>query len=231
MIASPRAIAEGVSMYKWLALLMVALVPAVSIAETKYISDELTVPLRRGPNTSFKVIHAGLPSGTALEVMAPDDGSGYTHVRMQNGTDGWVPTQYLSATPSARDQLAAATKRIESLSAELNNLRQGVKEEKSARSSAEGTSSELNKQIKQLQTELAEIRRVSANAVATYEENKLLKEQSDKLQKSLNEQIAETTALKSHELEIWLLTGAGLVVLGLLFGVIIKSRPKSRNGW
>jgi len=71
------------------------------------------------------------------------------------------------------------------LTAELNNLRQGLKAEQSARSGAEGASSDLGKQVKQLQTELAEIKRVSANAVAMYEENKTLKAETEKLQQTV----------------------------------------------
>jgi SH3 domain protein len=196
-----------------------------------YIDDQLTVPLRRGPSNAHKIIHAGLPSGTALEILAKDDGSGFTEVRTSNGTEGWVPTQYLTPEPAARDRVVQLNKRIETLTAELATLRQGVKAEQSARSSAEGASSDLGKQVRQLQTELGEIKRVSANSVAMYEENKSLKAQTEQLQLTTSDQAAQIKTLKSSGLEIWLLTGGGLVVLGLIFGVAIKSRPKSKNGW
>jgi len=218
-------------MYKRIAFLFFLALPALVFAETRYISDELTVPLRRGPTTGHKIIHAGLPSGTALEVLSEDKNAGFTEVRMQNGTEGWLPTQYLSSEPIARDRLTAATKRIETLTAELSNARQSVKAEQSARGNAEGTSGDLGKQVKQLQTELSEIRRVSANAVATYEENKSLKSQTDQLRETVSRQTQQIKSLKSGELELWLLTGGGLVVLGLVFGIAIKSRPKGRNGW
>jgi len=218
-------------MHKWVALLTLAWLPTLVLAETRYISDELTVPLRRGPTTGHKIINAGLPSGTPLEIIGEDKSAGFTEVRMQNGTEGWLPTQYLSAEPIARDRLAAATKRIETLTAELGNTRQGMKEEKSARSNAEGTTNDLSKQVKQLQTELSDIRRVSANAVAMYEENKSLKAQTEQLQQTVTSQTEQIKSLNSSELEIWLLTGGGLVALGLVCGIVIKSRPKSRGGW
>jgi len=211
--------------------LLLALLANLAVAETQYITDQLTVPLRRGPTNGHKIIHAGLPSGTALEIVTKDDGSGFTQVRTTNGTDGWVPTQYLAAEVPARDRLATATKRIESLTAEMTNLRQGVKTEQSARSSAESNASDLNKQIRQLQTELNEIRRVSANAVATYEENKTLKSQTTELERVKIEQDAQIKSLRRNELQMWMLFGGGLVVLGFIFGVVVKSRPKSRGGW
>lgn len=218
-------------MHKWLACLALALASMPALAETRYITDELTVPLRRGPSNGHKIIHAGLPSGTPLEIIAADDGSGFTQVRMQNGTEGFLPTQYLVTQPIARDRLAAMTKRMEALNAELTTLRQNMKAEQVARSSAEGSSSDLGKQVRELQNELAEIRRVSANAVAIYEENKALKSDSAQLQATVSEQATQIKTLRSNEVRIWLLIGGGLVVLGLVFGVAIKSRPKSRNGW
>jgi SH3 domain protein len=218
-------------MFKWIALLLLASLPLAAQAETQYIVDQLTVPLRRGPTNGHKIIHAGLPSGTALEIVAKDDGSGFTQVRTANGTEGWVPTQYLTTEPAARDRVVQLNKRIESLTGELTTLRQGVKSEQSARSTAEGTSNDLNKQVKQLQTELADIKRVSANAVAMYEENKALKAQTEQLQQTASDQAGQIKSLKSSEVQVWLLIGGGLVVLGLIFGIAIKSRPKTKNGW
>lgn len=216
---------------RFLPLLPLLLLPLCAVAETQYISDELAVPLRRGPSNQHRILHAGLPSGTALEILTVDDGSGFTHVRTANGTEGYVPTQYLTREPIARDRLVAAQKRVESLTAQLTELRQTMKTEQTARGSAEGTASQLDRQVKQLQTELAEIRRVSANAVATYEENKALKAQSEQLQSTLSEQAAQIKSLKSNDLQVWFLSGGALVLLGLVCGVVIKSRPKRSNGW
>ena len=45
--------------------LLLLVINATTSAATMYISDELTVPLRRGPTNGHRIIHAGLPSGTA----------------------------------------------------------------------------------------------------------------------------------------------------------------------
>lgn len=216
---------------KWVIAAVLALSPAWVLAETQYITDELAVPLRRGPGGNYKIINAGLPSGTSLEIVAKDDGSGFTQVRTPNGTEGYVPTQYLTSEPIARDRLAAAQKRLESVTAELATLRQNLKAEQGARNSAESSSSDLAKQLKQTQAELSEIKRVSANSVAMYQENQTLTEQSKKLQQKVGELDVQVKSLKANEVEIWILTGAGLVVLGLVFGIAIKSRPKRRDGW
>jgi len=47
-------------------------------AATTYVSDQFTVPLRRGPSNSYKILNAGLPSGMPLEVLSVDSAAGFT---------------------------------------------------------------------------------------------------------------------------------------------------------
>ena len=72
-------------MRKVLLALLLVLGPLSAFAATMYISDELTVPLRRGPSNSHKIINAALPSGLALEVLGEDNNAGFTQVRTPNG--------------------------------------------------------------------------------------------------------------------------------------------------
>ena len=201
-----------------------------SFAATLYISDELTVPLRRGPTNGHRIINAALPSGMALEVLGEDKANGFTQVRTPNGTEGWVPTQYLTTQPAARDQLAAARKRVEALENQLKSSRDDFKETRSAQSQAETRSTELDKQTKQLQAELAELRRVSATSIAQYEENKTLKVQNQQLSAQVTELTGQVTQLRRGTNFKFLLGGGALVLFGLMLGAWIKSRPK-RSSW
>ena len=216
-------------MHKALFLLLL-LINAAASAATVYISDELTVPLRRGPTNGHRIINAGLPSGTALEVLAEDKASGFTQVRLANGTDGWVPTQYLTDQPIAKDQLAAATKRIQALEAQLKSTKDSFQETRGGRAEAEKRSSDLDKQTKQLQAELAEVRRVSATSIAQYEENKQLKVENRELHAQVTDLGSKVEQLQRGTQLRWLLGGGALVLLGLAFGAWIKSRPK-RSTW
>lgn len=217
-------------MQKVVFVTLMLLVSMVATAATLYVSDELTVPLRRGPSNGHKIINAALPSGTALEVLADDKAAGFTQVRTPNGIEGWVPTQYLANEPAARDRLAAATRRVQALEAELKNVRETFQETRSARTDAEKRSSTLDKQTQQLQTELAEIRRVSASSIAHFEENKQLKSQNGELTTQVT-QLTET--VRQYQRNTYLrffLGGGALVLIGLAVGAWIKSRPK-RSNW
>lgn len=217
-------------MPKILLALLAAVLSFPALSATVYISDALTVPMRRGPSTGHKILHAGLPSGTALEVVGEDKAAGFTQVRTRNGTEGWVPTQYLVQEPIAKDRLAAATRRVQSLEAEVKQLRENLQQARGSSTETQRTNNQLSKQTEQLQTELAEIRRVSATSIAHFEENKQLKAQTTELQ-SENLQLTERVRqLERNTLMRSLLAGGGLVLAGLILGAWIKSRPK-RSTW
>lgn len=199
-------------------------------AATVYVSDQLTVPLRRGPSNTHKILHAGLPSGTALEVLGENVAAGFTQVRTPNGTEGWVPTQYLASEPIARDRLAAANRRIASLEQQLKTLRDTYQETRGARAQSEGRVNDLSKQAEKLQAELAEVRRISATSIANYEENKQLKASNQALQMQVTQLTARVRELDRNVVLRYLLAGGGLVLLGLILGAWIKSRPK-RSSW
>lgn len=223
-------IREAPKMHKVVVLLL-ALATVVPVeAATMYISDALTVPMRRGPSTSHRILHAGLPAGTALEVLGEDSAAGFTQVRTPNGTEGWVPTQYLTAEPIARDRLAAANRRIQTLETEVKSLRSNYQETRGARTSAESRNNELEKQTKQLQEELAEIRKVSATSIAQHEENKVLKAENAELRTKTSELTTRVQRLERSETLRFFLFGGALVVIGLIIGAVIKSRPK-RSSW
>src|SRR5262245_66422391 len=99
-------------MTKFLTAIAILLTATPLWAATMYISDQFTVPLRRGPSNSHKIVNAGLPSGMPLEIISEDKEAGFTEVRTPNGTEGWVPTQYLTEEPIARDRLTVANRRV-----------------------------------------------------------------------------------------------------------------------
>jgi len=215
---------------KVLLALLLVLGPVSAFAATMYISDELTVPLRRGPSGGHKIINAALPTGLALEVLGEDKAAGFSQVRTPNGTEGWLPTQYLVSQPVAKDRLAAATKRVEALEAQLKSIRENYQDVRGARTEIEGKANDLSKENQKLQTELAEIRRVSASAITQFEENKQLKASNASLTTQVTQLTEEVQDLKRNVMLRWLMSGGALVLIGLILGAWIKSRPK-RSVW
>lgn len=204
--------------------------PATAAAETVYISDVLTVPVRSGPSNANRILHRGLPSGTRMEVLARDADSGFVQIRTDGGTEGWLPEQYLVSEPIARDRLAAAERRIEQLTGTVAEQRQRLEAITSGKSESDQTASQLGNRVKELEQELSEIRRISAGAIAQNETNKELTALNERLRAEVDELVATIASLEDNVQERWLLIGGGLVLLGLILGVAIKARPR-RSAW
>ena len=199
-------------------------------AETLYISDILTVPLRSGPSNAHRILHRGLPSGTALEVLEVDEEAGFTHIRTRNDMDGWIRSQYLVDEPIARAKLVQAQARVARLERQLNDQTSKTSELSTARSQAERSNSSLTRQVKALEQELAEIKRISADAISEHDKNLRLAQLNGRLRKEIDEIVKERQQLKDNVEQQWMLIGAGLVLAGLALGSVIKSRPR-RSGW
>ena len=90
--------------------------PAV-YADSAWVTDQFEITLRSGPSTS-NAIELMLDSGTKLEILERDAESGYSRVRTNGGTEGYVLTRQLVDQPVARDRLAAAEAEVKALKAE-----------------------------------------------------------------------------------------------------------------
>ncbi|MEM8766995.1 MAG: TIGR04211 family SH3 domain-containing protein [Pseudomonadota bacterium] len=207
-----------------------AMSPASARGETAYISDTLTVPLRSGPSNANRILHRGLPSGTRLEILGRDGDSGFVQIRTDRGTEGWLPGQYLVDEPIARDRLVAANRRIRELSDTVQKQETTIKALSSGKTASEANSADLSRQVKSLQSELAEIKRISAGAIAQNETNKELMALNDRLRTEVDELVGTISGLEDNVQERWLLIGGGLVLAGLLIGIAIKARPR-RSAW
>src|SRR5699024_4879811 len=112
-----------------LSLLFVSL---SAVAATRYISDELSINMRRGPGTGYGITEL-LRAGTQVQTL--DEANGWTKIRTPEGEEGYVLTRFLSNQPAARDriqtiesQLAKLKKENEDLHAELSQAMDGSKQ-------------------------------------------------------------------------------------------------------
>lgn len=205
--------------------------PLAAVGDVNYISDVLSVPLRSGPTTAHRIIHKGLPSGTQLTILGTDEEANFTQVRTNSGKEGWVRSQYLIGAPIASVKLAAVEKRLQNLKAKVDKERVAHASLQSEHKATVGNNRTLNSQVQILTRELAELKRVSADPINEHARNVELTQQNTRLVGEVDELSTKTRRLEENVQLQWLLYGGALVLIGLILGVVIKTRPRQQASY
>ena len=197
-------------------LLILAILASPAQAETRYATDDFTVPIRRGTSTGHKILRM-VSSGTPLEVLQTGD-EGYTKVKTPEGTVGWILTRYLIDQPPTRDQVAQLEERLAALESENQTLQSERESLKTIRNDLVHCSEEL-----------AEVRRAASQTLTIEEENVRLHQEVTAVREQLRQIEMETSTLRDGSSRNWFIAGAGVALGSLVFGLIIPHIPWRRR--
>lgn len=202
-----------------------------AVGDINYISDELSVPLRSGASNAHRILHRGLPSGTQLTILSIDEEAGFTQIRTAGGLEGWVTSQYLTAVPIARDKLATAERRLKNLKDEIDKERETHASLQTEHKETVSQNQTLQAQVDTLTKELTELKVVSADPIREHARNVELTQQNALLASQVEELSSTTRQLEANVQLQWLLYGGGLVLIGLIFGLVLKKRPRQQTSF
>ena len=199
-------------------------------AATVYVSDSFEITLRTGPSIENKII-AMPSSGQPLEVLdAQDD---WTQVRMHKPdgeiVEGWVLTRYLSTrmpwevqaenlnaeNASLKEKLAYAENRLKEATVREQGLADKLKENTEA--------------LEDVRAEYDSLRHRAADYIkleAAYEANRSKLEAAEA---DVNRLTEEVTELRSSKRNRWFLTGALVLFIGLIIGLVLGRQSRRRR--
>lgn len=185
--------------------------------------------MRRGEGTKFAIVRM-LRSGTPLVLIEENRQTGYTRVKTEGGTEGYVLTRYLMQEPAAREQLqtltqdkASLVEKIARLEADITSLQQNSGEQT-------GRISTLQSDKQTLERELSELQEATADVLAIRRENTRLSEQVEQLSADKEALLVENRTYRDNTRQDWFVRGAGVVLLGVLIGLILP-KLKRRRRW
>lgn len=201
-----------------IAVIAAAFVSPAAIAQSAWVSDQFEIMLRSGPSTS-NAIQLMVDSGTRLEVIERDAESGYTHVRTQGGTEGWVLTRYLMSEPSAREQLEKLTSQLTNANSRGSSLGSQLEAIKGEYDSANNQISTLEREKAAVEKELADIKRTAANVLAIDGQNKSLMDQLAAAQIRADTLEQENRVLASQTTRYWFMAGGLVLLVGVILGI------------
>jgi SH3 domain protein len=199
-------------------LLLALMLPLCAPAQPAWVSDQFEVNIRTGPSTE-NAIQVMIESGTQVEVLERNDALGYARVRTSGGTEGWVESRYLMPEPSAREQLEKLTSQLTSATSRGSSLNTQLESVRDEYQAAQLSIKSLQSDKSSLESELAEIKRTSANVLTINQQNKELREQlvdADVRTESLEQ---ENRELSSQTNRYWFMSGALVLVVGVILGL------------
>ena len=189
-------------------------------AETRYITDQCSVPMRKGDGLKYKVVRM-LLSGTPLDVIGGDGGTSYTQVRTQDGTTGYVAAIELQTEPAARNHLAAMEARLAELQQAPEAMAGKLAALQTEHASLQAEHERVGRERDRLEQELASLRNASANIVEVTNDRADLRTRVAELTRQAADLEQETRDLKLQTDQRWFLIGAGVVGGGILIGLIL----------
>ena len=199
--------------------------------ETAYVTDNLTITLRTGESLGHQVIRE-LKSGARLTVIESHDETGYSHVTLEDGTDGWVLTRLLSNTPGAQQQLQETQSTLKKTRDELKKAQEQLSDSNSARHSSDQSLQQLQQENEKLTQELKHLQSISGNAVAMDNENNTLKTNQLHLETEIDALKQQNSVLEDRSARNWFITGTGVMILGMLIGLITpRLRWRKKSSW
>ena len=205
----------------------------LAVANTVYIRDTLYVPLRTGQSEQYRILHNGLISGTPLELLQTNATTGYSQVRMQDGTVGWIQTQYLQDDPVAKDQLTAVQKQLDALKAKQQDTLQLLQSLQGERDNLAGELKDTQTKLDDVEKRYNRLREMSANVVKIDKRNTELEANATSLQQKAEELADSNRRLKNNVAQSWFIRGGSLVLVAILLGYLVGRRLSDRrsSGW
>lgn len=82
-----------------------------SFAEEKYVSENLSVYLTRGPGSEYAIV-GSLSAGDKVTVLSKSESGKYTRIKTDDDKIGWLLSSRLTDTPSLKEQVNTLTNEL-----------------------------------------------------------------------------------------------------------------------
>lgn len=210
----------------WMVLIGLLILPAASLAETVYVSEDFEITMRTGPGSDRKIISL-VQSGKALEIL--EKGEEWSMVRDHSGKEGWVLNRYLTANQPCAMVLGRVRQDYDVLAAKYKGLKENFDALDAQKKATDADLSQNQKDRDQLSaayetlkkesSEFLKLKQRHQQVVADLEAEKTLSAKLDE----------ENMQMKRSRIIQWVLTGGGIMLVGFFIGLFSSSRRKARS--
>ncbi|NWH04272.1 TIGR04211 family SH3 domain-containing protein [Desulfobacter latus] len=178
-------------------------------AKDMYVSGVTRITMRTGPGVSHKIV-AMVTSGVKLQIL--EYRKDWSMVKNADGKTGWVLTRFLTEEVPKALMVERYKKENERLTSKLAAAEETAK-----------TLTVQNQELTEIARKYKQLKDASASYLKLETEHKALLEQSREQEK----RIENLEQSNNSEVKLGLLSGAGVFIVGLIFGM--STRKKKRN--
>ena len=210
----------------WMVLIGLLILPAASVAETVYVSEDFEITMRTGPGTDRKIISL-VQSGKALEIL--EKGDEWSMVRDHNGKEGWVLNRYITPNQPCAMVLGRVRQDFDVLTAKYKDLKDNFDNLSTQKKATDADLSQNQKDRDELSAAYETLKKEAADFLKLKQRHKQVSadlEAEKTLAAKLDE---ENMQLKRSRIIQWVLTGGGIMLVGFFIGLFSSSRRKSRS--
>jgi SH3 domain protein len=188
--------------------------------------------MRRGPSTEYLILR-NLEAGEEVQVLEQDDAAGYSRIKVvDQGTEGWILTRFLTAEPIARARLAAAERNLAAARERVGDLEQQVAALSTELGATKTDLDNTRTNHTQVSREFSELRTSAANVVEITGQNESLRQRLIQRDREVEELGAQNAELSGKSNQNWFIIGAAVLFGGIVIGLIAPSlRRKRRSDW
>jgi SH3 domain protein len=212
-----------------LIVLFISFLPAY--ANTVYVTNNLDIPLRSKESNKARIMSL-LPIGTPVEVLGENSKTGFSHVQLIDGMQGFIATKNTMLEPPSHTQPGTMSKNLGALQTENNALKAEMAKIKASITPDTSLEQSLALERDRLDRELTEIKKSASNQIQIKDERDQLQEDVVNVKRDLEQLKLENNALKDGANQDWFLYGGFLSLAGVFLGFILpKLAWRRKNNW
>ena len=200
------------------------------LAERAYVMNPTKITLRKAPGVGEKII-AMLSQDEPVEVLKTQEG--WSHVRLlatsRQSREGWVVSGYLVTRVPWKIQAGLLKEENARIKNKLDKIEKEWSELSGEREDLSGKLGKNRTLLDTIRERYETLKKEASGFLKLKKKYEITKTKMETAQATTEKLTKENVLLKSSQRNTWFLTGAAVLLVGLIFGLIMGRQQKKRK--
>ncbi|MBW1734931.1 MAG: TIGR04211 family SH3 domain-containing protein [Deltaproteobacteria bacterium] len=201
-----------------------------AIARKAYVFNSTKITLRKGPALGEKIL-AMLPQDEPVEVL--ETSKGWSRVRLlrpdRKGREGWVVSGFLVSRVPWKTQAGLLQKENARLKEKLTLIEKEWETLSGKRGQLTAKLEKTTRSLEEVRKRYETLKKEARGFLKLKKEHEAVKKRMETALATTERLTEENMVLKSSQRNTWFLTGAAVLLVGLIFGLIMGRQQKKRR--